>query len=1660
MDRSPPEAALLSNRTVSNSSKRRPVPSYIEQDSRPLSRSPVGWHSPSHTVAWDEMHGSTDDQSQQQGRHASGSSRQATPQANDRSHENEPPLLDFDDPLTSDKLILQHPRTADTTSLSQRRSISTASIDAASKRPLPNVPSPTPSRLSIAPIDTTSLSNAKRYVSAPSSASARRPIQSQPDATYKGLGLGLPPISAQANHDDAPRTAPLITTGVRLGVSHSMASGLAQFAHAPLSPEQTNTELPSPPLDAQQEQDRRQDLIGLGDLATPRWTSQIYERRWADRPVSTQSREGSPVSRPQTRSLYQADGALASARYPLSPQVPSKTASASSTPPLPQPKSDSSATSRRPSSASMGKERRSQPDETKAKKRASLTSPAALSQTVMRASRRSHEQSLHVNQQATSAEEIVDADRDMADALRKLDGLSAPHSATRRSKEDARRKSATPSLPVPVANMRRHSEAYHLPSSSTAAQQPGIKRTSSSSRATRDQPAATLPLPPTPNGGWPSSGESNQSVLLTESNSSSSSPRTMGGTSSLLLRSNSGTGSSLAGKRVSRYRTQSASSSATTAPAASPQYPSQALHKHEDDSRDTSLVLDDDGSTLAAQDGSALIPPVPPLPQHWEKERETAAHRLSMATGDHARSSALINDQARASMAGSPKDTSSRRTPTKKWSLTSALFTSLTSSGGSSAGSNNSKSPSLSRSTTSTTVNEPSFDPATLTLGKSTASKHKSLPAANILKPRRDRHASVRDVYSFEPSGVSGTSQYMTSSVSQGTGLARLAALSNDQQQDESPPLPQALTDPFDPATPTPPVPPTEEAERSGRKSILDFLSRRRKSVSYPAGSMQARAEPMPAPPAHLAASIGSGSNVTPTAAVSSPPIATSSVMGKVSERSRRLSVATTQLLRKRAKTVSQPSAPLAEAASPMAAVPVPSLPVPEFSSLQQDTLRATSHVSVQSQEPRQSGSTSLSPSQDVDALDANAIDDAQRASAYLAATPVVVTSSTTTRIPRAIARTGSLTRRTSQIAPATAVQGQGNAQNGMPSSHNALPDLPTDSNEVRSTMPAPKPPAPVSRSSLYLPTLSSRQKMVGQPAQVISGPSVKRSSVTLPAAGSTEKKVGRSMSQKLNVTSRFRTSVNLSSAGSSRPSSVASSLAGSSRGPTPQSTSSLEERDRLADQEMAEFVERQIHKRAQAGASRAELRQLCEFPGLAESLPARQPGDALLEWYSQLTPYEHDEVLEYDEVYFGGLKADKIAAVRTHTTQNYGFDDERGDYIVKSHDHVCFRYEIVGTLGKGSFGQVLQCRDHKTGQTVALKIIRNKKRFHHQALVEIKVLENLRKWDPDDECYVLKMTQHFEFRGHLCIVNELLGMNLYELIKANSFVGFSTNLIRRFATQILEALVLLRHHRVVHCDLKPENILLRHPTKSGVKVIDFGSSCFENEKIYTYIQSRFYRSPEVILGMDYHMAIDMFSLGAICAELYTGYPIFPGENEQEQLACIMEIMGLPERHIIDRASRRKLFLGRKRRPGTKNLAQVLNCDDELFVDFIARCLAWDPDRRIQPARALRHPFIRPDVVVPLPTVPIASTRLPRMSVPRDQLARLPTAPAAPVMASSATTGQLPSLTAGTNGNSSEMKGRLRAMSTAATASRLPRWTANIAPRPQQQQQQISQHLS
>ncbi|XP_056878388.1 dual specificity tyrosine-phosphorylation-regulated kinase 2 isoform X1 [Takifugu flavidus] len=381
-------------------------------------------------------------------------------------------------------------------------------------------------------------------------------------------------------------------------------------------------------------------------------------------------------------------------------------------------------------------------------------------------------------------------------------------------------------------------------------------------------------------------------------------------------------------------------------------------------------------------------------------------------------------------------------------------------------------------------------------------------------------------------------------------------------------------------------------------------------------------------------------------------------------------------------------------------------------------------------------------------------------------------------------------------------------------------------------------------------------------------------------------------------------------------------------------------------------------------------------------------PEQAMKQFMSKLSTFEHHEVFSYPEVYFVGPNAKKRLGIMGGAN-NGGYDDDQGSYIHVPHDHIYYRYEVLKVIGKGSFGQVVKAYDHKCQTHVALKMVRNEKRFHRQAAEEIRILEHLRKQDKDLGMNVIHMLENFTFRNHICMTFELLSMNLYELIKKNKFQGFSLPLVRKFAYSILQCLDLLHKNRIIHCDLKPENILLKQQGRSGIKVIDFGSSCYEHQRVYTYIQSRFYRAPEVILGSRYGMPIDMWSLGCILAELLTGYPLLPGEDEGDQLACTMELLGMPGQKLLDASKRSKNFVsskgypryctvttlpdgttvlngGRSRRgkargpPGSKDWSAALKgCDEPLFLDFLKQCLEWDPGLRMTPSQALRHPWLK-----------------------------------------------------------------------------------------------------
>ena len=311
--------------------------------------------------------------------------------------------------------------------------------------------------------------------------------------------------------------------------------------------------------------------------------------------------------------------------------------------------------------------------------------------------------------------------------------------------------------------------------------------------------------------------------------------------------------------------------------------------------------------------------------------------------------------------------------------------------------------------------------------------------------------------------------------------------------------------------------------------------------------------------------------------------------------------------------------------------------------------------------------------------------------------------------------------------------------------------------------------------------------------------------------------------------------------------------------------------------------------------------------------------------------------------------------------------------------------------------------------------MIKNTKDFFDQSLDEIKILELLRQTEQCSEHNILEMKAFFYHKEHLIIVTELLRQNLFEfgkyIMEHDEPQYFTIQRLCYIARQCLVALSFVHKMGLVHSDIKPENILLASYSRARVKVIDFGSSCYLTDRQSSYIQSRSYRAPEVVLGLPYDGKIDVWSLGCVIAEMFTGQVTFQNDSVVSMLARIEAICGAFPRHMIEEGRQSGQFftptgllyekvesddnsairmntstsftdddsvsgensLFNVLQPKTTTMAERLGFDpnlmntkrktweeDEkaLFTDFVTKLLTIDPDKRPSAEEALEHPWI------------------------------------------------------------------------------------------------------
>ncbi|KAI5131742.1 Homeodomain-Interacting Protein Kinase 3 [Manis pentadactyla] len=362
------------------------------------------------------------------------------------------------------------------------------------------------------------------------------------------------------------------------------------------------------------------------------------------------------------------------------------------------------------------------------------------------------------------------------------------------------------------------------------------------------------------------------------------------------------------------------------------------------------------------------------------------------------------------------------------------------------------------------------------------------------------------------------------------------------------------------------------------------------------------------------------------------------------------------------------------------------------------------------------------------------------------------------------------------------------------------------------------------------------------------------------------------------------------------------------------------------------------------------------------------------------------------------------VVTASTGTKQNCTTGE--GDYQLVQHEVLCSMkntYEVLDFLGRGTFGQVVKCWKRGTNEIVAIKILKNHPSYARQGQIEVSILARLSTENADEYNFV-RAYECFQHRNHTCLVFEMLEQNLYDFLKQNKFSPLPLKVIRPILQQVATALKKLKSLGLIHADLKPENIMLVDPVRQPyrVKVIDFGSASHVSKTVCsTYLQSRYYRAPEIILGLPFCEAIDMWSLGCVIAELFLGWPLYPGALEYDQIRYISQTQGLPGEQLLNVGTKSTRFFfretdishsgwrlktleeheaetGMKSKEARKYIFNSLDdivhvntvmdlegsdllaekADRREFVSLLKKMLLIDADLRITPAETLNHPFV------------------------------------------------------------------------------------------------------
>ncbi|XP_067422177.1 cyclin-dependent kinase-like 5 isoform X2 [Emydura macquarii macquarii] len=288
---------------------------------------------------------------------------------------------------------------------------------------------------------------------------------------------------------------------------------------------------------------------------------------------------------------------------------------------------------------------------------------------------------------------------------------------------------------------------------------------------------------------------------------------------------------------------------------------------------------------------------------------------------------------------------------------------------------------------------------------------------------------------------------------------------------------------------------------------------------------------------------------------------------------------------------------------------------------------------------------------------------------------------------------------------------------------------------------------------------------------------------------------------------------------------------------------------------------------------------------------------------------------------------------------------------------NVMNKFEILGVVGEGAYGVVLKCRHKETHEIVAIKKFKDSEEneeVKETTLRELKMLRTLKQEN------IVELKEAFRRRGKLYLVFEYVEKNMLELLEEMPN-GVPPEKVKSYIYQLIKAIHWCHKNDIVHRDIKPENLLISHC--DVLKLCDFGFarnlSEGSNANYTEYVATRWYRSPELLLGAPYGKSVDMWSVGCILGELSDGQPLFPGESEIDQLFTIQKVLGpLPSEQM-------KLFYSNPRFHGLRFPAvnhpqslerRYLGILSGVLLDLMKNLLKLDPADRYLTEQCLNHP--------------------------------------------------------------------------------------------------------